>query len=101
MSDTFNLGEHVGAVLIVLNLSIMVAGGLFWHMFRRMEKKIDDWGQTHSECREHQLHLFLQKKDFSEWQQGPFDEYKRGREHLWKRINQHSHRPNGKVVIGE
>lgn len=67
----------------------------------RVEKKVDEvkaqtdtWIQQHIQCREWQRDNFITVKIFEEWQ--------KGREPLWKRLNRHAHDPaTGKVIITE
>jgi len=84
--------EHLIALLGVM---ATIAGILFWRMFTRMEKKIDDWFQQHLECRERQEATYMKKRDFDQ-------DWRPGRVELQKRINKHSHdSQTGKVIITE
>jgi hypothetical protein len=75
----------------LLGLMATVAGMVFWRMFCRMEKKIDYWFQQHIECREKQQRDMIHRPEFDEW--------KKGRDHIWKRLHGHKHDTEGKVVI--
>lgn len=39
---------------------------MFWRMFTRMERKIDDWFLQHLECRERQQKEFVKLDDFKD-----------------------------------
>ncbi|MDI6752789.1 MAG: LPXTG cell wall anchor domain-containing protein [Thermodesulfobacteriota bacterium] len=87
-------GQEFNAILLsLLGIAALVGAILFWRMFTRMEKKIDDWFSLHLGCRERQFKEFTNKKEFDEW--------KKGRDLLWRRINRHAHDKDGKVVITE
>lgn len=80
-------------LLAVMGLLATVAGVVFWRMFTRMEKKIDDWFQQHLECRERQAQMMIHRPEFEEW--------KKGREYIWKRLHGHKHDADGQVVVVE
>ncbi len=87
-------GEQFITILIsLLGVMAFIAGILFWRIFTRMEKKIDDWFAEHLKCREKQMSEFVKVKEFEDW--------KEGRDPLWRRINRHSHDVAGKVIITE
>lgn len=86
--------EYNATLLSLLGIAATVAAILFWRMFVRMEKKIDEWFAQHLECRERQRKEFASQEAFNEWQ--------KGRDPLWKRLNRHSHDAvTGKVIITE
>lgn len=86
--------EYTSVLLSLLGIVATVGAVLFWRMFTRMEKKIDDWFMQHLQCRERQQKEFVKTKDFETWQ--------KGRDPLWRRLNRHGHDPEtGKVIITE
>ena len=89
------LGPEYNSILLsLLGVCGTVAGILFWRMFTRMEKKIDDWFNQHLQCRERQMKEFVTHDSFENW--------KKGRDPLWRRLNRHSHASgSGKVIITE
>lgn len=89
------LGSEYNSILLsLLGICGTVAGILFWRMFTRMEKKIDDWFNQHLQCRERQMKEFVTNDTFNTW--------KKGRDPLWRRLNRHSHDSgSGKVIITE
>ena len=88
-------GQEFNAILLsLLGVAAVVAAVLFWRMFTRVENKIDRWFDLHLECREKQQKEFVKVTDFDEW--------RKGRDPLWKRLNRHGHDPQtGKVLITE
>jgi len=60
---------------------------LIWRILCRMEKKIDEWSKGCTDCKKE----LVKSKDFEDW--------KEGREELWKRANHHLHDDKGNVVI--
>jgi hypothetical protein len=100
-------GLSVGAGIIILFLSkygtrIFFPGGtsIEANALARVEKKIDsvdakteNWMQEHLKCRQWQIDSFVTNKAFEEW--------KIGRDPLWKRLNRHGHDKDGKVIITE
>ena len=91
--DTYNLAEHVGALLTLLWVTAGIAGVFFWHLIARMEHKIDVWMEEHVKCREWQRDNFLLKADWKEW----VNKWEPGRKALWEAINSHSHGISGAV----
>lgn len=86
--------EYTSILLSLLGIVATVGAILFWRMFTRMERKIDDWFDQHLQCRERQQKEFVHIKDFEIWQ--------KGRDPLWRRLNRHDHDPiTGKVIITE
>lgn len=71
------------------------------NLLARVEKKVDAvdektdaWIKMHLQCREWQRDNFVTAKAFDEW--------KEGREPLWRRLNRHAHdTATGKVIITE
>lgn len=78
-------------LLSFLGVLATVAGVVFWRMITRMEKKIDDWFQQHLECRERQAKEFVHRLEFEDW--------KKGRDGIWKRVHGHKHDPEGRVIV--
>ena len=56
----------------------------------RMEKKQDEQVETHSKCRE----SLMRREDFYKW----VDNWKPGRDELWKAVNHHKHDAAGTVT---
>ena len=99
-NDTYNLAEHVGALLTLLWISAGIAGYFFWHLFSRMEskmddveKKIDEWMDEHVKCRVWQRDNFLLRSDWKDW----VNKWEPGRKEIWDAINNHGHSASGKV----
>jgi hypothetical protein len=83
--------EYNSVLLSLLGLVATIGAILFWRMFTRMEKKIDEWFSQHLECRERQLKEFVKMDEFEKWQ--------RGRDGIWRRLHGHKHDPEGRVII--
>jgi len=101
-------GLSVGAIVIIIFISkygtrIFFPGGtsIESNSLARVEKKVDAvdaktdaWMAQHLQCREWQRDNFVTNKAFEEWKQG--------RDPLWRRLNRHGHDPaTGKVIITE
>jgi hypothetical protein len=92
----FDLAEHIDTIIELLVLFAGIAGLMFWRMFTRMEKKVDDIGNwilgsldRCSECKKE----FLSVEAFNEWKNehlAAFKEWRLGRDGsggLWEAIN--------------
>lgn len=92
----FDLAEHIDTIIELLGLFAGIAGLMFWRMFTRMEKKVDDIGNwilgsldRCSECKKE----FLSVEAFNEWKNehlAAFKEWRLGRDGsggLWEAIN--------------
>lgn len=88
-----DLAEHVTTLLLILGTLASCVAFLFWHMFRRMESKMDEWISEHQKCRQRQEEIFVKRPEFDDW--------KRGRDGIWRRLHSHRHTDDGKVVITE
>lgn len=100
-------GLSVGAGIIIIFLSkygtrIFFPGGtsVESNHLTRLEKKIDEvsakadvWVVHPLLCRQWLQDNFVSKKTFEDWQ--------KGRDPLWKRLNRHGHDNTGKVIITE
>jgi len=101
-------GLSLGIMIMVILISkygtrLFIPGGTSFesNSLVRVEKKIDlvdakvdDWVKQHLLCREWQRDHFVTVKIFEEWQ--------KGRESLWRRLNRHSHNSKtGYVIITE
>ncbi len=79
MANYADLTEHIGTVVVFVSLGWGLASFLAWQGFKRLERKVDELGQT-----------AVKKNDFKEW--------KEGRTPIWNAINTHSHAPDGEVI---
>lgn len=73
-------------------VTVLAAGGIGETLRRlyRIEKKQDEQVETHSKCRE----SLMRREDFYKW----VDNWKPGRDELWKAVNHHKHDSEGKVT---
>ncbi len=79
MANYSDLIEHFGTVIGLTSLGWGLASFLAWQGFKRLERKVDELGQT-----------AVKKNDFKEW--------KEGRTPIWDAINTHSHDKEGAVI---
>jgi hypothetical protein len=79
--------QDFNAILLsLLGIAATVGAILFWRMFCRMEKKIDEWFEQHIKCRERQNLEFVKVKEF--------EEMKTDRKDRWdKHFFSHTHYP--------
>lgn len=90
--DQIHLNTAVLFSVIGFLICATVGGGWWtiWRVVTRLEKKFDDMSLI---CRERLpdcLQTFVSIKDFDDW--------KEGRDPIWKALNHHSHSENGRVI---
>lgn len=82
-----DLAEHSEALVALLAIFGGLCGLLFWRMFVRVEKKLDDMLRLCCECQREQAERFVYR-----------DEFHRERESLWTALNSHGHSHDGRVA---
>lgn len=82
-----DLAEHSGTLAALLGAFAGLSGLLFWRMFVRVEKKLDETLKLCRECQREQTERFVYR-----------DEYHRERESLWGALNSHGHSHDGRVA---
>ncbi len=82
-----DLAEHSGALVALLGVFAGLSGLLFWRMFVRVEKKLDETLKLCRDCQREQAERFVYR-----------DEYHRERESLWGALNSHGHSQDGRVA---
>jgi hypothetical protein len=88
-----DLVEHVDTLASLIATAGGIIGLLIWRLLNRMEKKLEELCHHHHQCREKLPERFVNRPEFENW--------KKSRGELWKRINRHRHDDNGAVVITE
>lgn len=82
-----DLAEHTGVLVILLGMFAGLSGVLFWRMFVRVERKLDDVLKLCCECQREQAERFVYREEFH-----------RERESLWGALNSHGHSQDGRVA---
>ncbi len=82
-----DLAEHTGVLTALLGVFAGLSGVLFWRMFARVERKLDEMLRLCCECQREQAERFVYREEFH-----------RERESLWSAINSHGHSRDGRVA---
>jgi len=95
--DYPTLAEHINPILGILAVCVSAAAFLFWRMYTKTERKVDQLCHAVERLKEeHNDHLIECAKLYPTMVSS--EAYKRFKDDIWSELNNHSHSPEGKVI---